>query len=289
MTALRGWAWVIACPKKFHGLGNRLRLVLGSESLAEWTGRSFAYSWPVGRAFGARLDELWRYDRPTISGPRARLLTLRHPYRREDLTWMPDAADDRVWMMRTPHALRLPAGATPWGQRFRELELVSDLATRVTAFHAAHLAGGPYIGVMVRTHPVSNAQTLERSPLSWFIDRMAQARRERPDVPFFVSADTTEGQRAILDAFPRSYALADKGAYNTEAALRSSVVDLYLLAGAGHVLGPHYSSFPELSQQLAGVSLRLETSMTSAEARLDADGPLEWVDDPLHPFLRRSD
>lgn len=279
---------VVAFIGAYHGLGNRLRVALGSQSLAEWADRGFAYTWPTGRRFGARFDELWQVGQPALPVAVSRLLSLRHPYRSADLDWLEDAADDRVWQIRTPHALHLPPDAVPWGERLRRLAPVDGIAERILAFHTRHLAGEPYVGVMVRAHAVSNAQTLEHSPLEWYIERMRRLQDERPGVRFFVSADTPAAQAAVLSAIPTAVALDDKGGYNTAAALRSSVVDLYLLASAGHLIGPYYSSFPEVAQQLAGPWLRLETSGSSPDQLLREGDALTAPTDPLRPSDRSA-
>lgn len=275
---------VIAAPRSHHGLGNRVRVVLGARSLARHVDRDFAYTWPLGSRFGARFDELWDIRDRRISPLSSRLRALRHPYRGEDLSWMVEATSARVWQIRTAHALRLPVGARPWGEELQTLRPVAALADRISSFHAAHFAAAPYVGVMVRTHPISNAQTLQHSPIEWYLDRMKELRRQRPDVRFFVSADTPEGQARLVEEVPNTFALSDKGDYNSKAALLSSVVDLYLLAGSGHILAPHYSSFPEIAQKLAGPRLRLETSMSGVETVWKSGDPLTAVADPLRPF-----
>ena len=95
---------------------------------------------------------------------------------RRDLDWLDSAAADRIWQIRTAHALHLPPGATPWGEELQSLEPVDAIADRVRAFRERHLQAEPYIGVMVRAHSVSNVQTLEHSPLQWYIDRMRELR-----------------------------------------------------------------------------------------------------------------
>lgn len=279
---------VIAAPRKYHGLGNRVRAVLGARSLARYVRRNFAYTWPLGDRFGARFDELWTIGDRVVPELISRGLAVRYPYRSEDLAWVEDARRQRVWQIRTAHALHLPEGANPWGDELRSLSPAPPIAARIETFYQAYLQGNPYVGVMVRTHPISNRQTLEHSPIEWFVGRMREIAESRPGVRFFVSADTADGQRTILDAVPGSFALDEKGAYNSKAALLSSVVDLYLLAGSGHILAPYYSSFPELSQELAGPTLRLETSMTGRSERLEPDEPLLRAPDPLRPDHRRD-
>lgn len=277
---------VIAVTKKLHGLGNRLRVTLGSRSLARWASRDFAYTWPTGAAFGATFDELWQFGEKRISTARSRALALRHPYRRHDLEWLDSARDDRIWQVRTAHALHLPPDATPWGEELQSLAPVPAIAGRVESFFSQHLAEQPYIGVMVRAHAISNTETLRHSPVSWYIERMREVSAEHPGMRFFLSADTAQAQAEVIDAVPGTVALDDKGGYNTKAALVSSVVDLYLLAGSTHLLAPHYSSFPEIAQQLAGPSLRLETSMTQPPTRFGADDRPSLVSDPLRPSIR---
>lgn len=279
---------VISCIKKRHGLGNRLRVTLGSRSLARWADRDFAYVWPTGPDFGATFDELWQFGEKRVSTLRSRMLEPRHPYRDHTLDWLDEAADDSTWQIRTAHALHLPEGARPWGEELRSLTPAPAIADRVTSFATQHLAGEPYIGVMVRAHAISNTQTLELSPVSWYVDRMKQLRDEHPGIRFFLSADTPDAQTEVLSAVPGTVALEDKGAYNTKAALLSSVVDLYLLAGASHLVAPHYSSFPEVAQQLAGSGLKLETSMTGPETRLAPEDALTRAPDPLCPSARTA-
>lgn len=272
-----------------HGLGNRVRVVLGSRSLAQLEDRAFFHTWHTGAEFGARFDELWQVDPRVISRNTARLLSVRYPFRDQTLEWLDESAKlQRVLQIRTPHALHLPAAAEPWEAQLQALRPVDEVGDRVLDFFASRLAGAPYVGVMVRTHPNSHDATLRESPLDWYLGRMRDIRADRPDVQFFVSADTPEAQELIGTAIPGTHALTDKGGYNTRQALQSSVSDLYLLAGSTHVLGPHFSSFPELAQKLAGPGLALETSHSAPETKWGASEALHVVDDPLSPHLRRT-
>lgn len=279
---------LVAVTGKLHGLGNRVRVVLGARSLARVEDRVLFYTWHTGSAFGARFDELWEVSDAVIPRPAARALALRYPFRDNTLAWLDDAVRAaRVIQIRTPHALRLPPKATPWEEELQALRPVDAVRARVEGFFGAQLRGDPYVGVMVRAHSKSHPVTLRESPVSWYLERMGEIRDIHPDMRFFVSSDTAEAQAKVLKAFPRAVALADKGAYNSREALQASVADLYLLASSTHVLAPHYSSFPEMAQKLAGRSLKLETSQTELETRFDGAAQLTVVNDPIRPHLRR--
>lgn len=278
---------VVAVTRPYHGLGNRVRVVLSAQLLAEQTGRSFAYVWPTGRPFGARMDQLWHTDRQRISRARSILLSRAHPYRDAGLEWIPEAADDDLWQIRTSQPLALPEGIDAWHPLLRELRPVPDVADRVHRVFDDRFRGAPYVGVMVRTHAVSHENTLRESPIEWYLDRLSEIRREHGPVPFFVSADTVAAQERIQAAFPGTVGLGDKGAYNSLGALRLSLVDLYLLASSAHIVGPHYSSFPELALYLAGPAIRLETSRSPEDTRLRATDELTHVEDPTRPSERK--
>jgi hypothetical protein len=278
---------LVAVTGPLHGLGNRVRVVLGARSLARLENRAFFYTWSTGRDFGARFNQLWAVDDPVISRRLADALSLRYPYRDHELGWLNESARaKRVIQIRTPHALALPGAATPWETELQSLAPVEAVSARIRPFFSEHFEGRPFVGVMARAHPRSHTVTLRESPLSWYVQRMREIRAEHPDMVFFVSADTVEAQRHLIEEVPGSFGLTDKGGYNTLQALQASVTDLYLLAASTHVLAPHYSSFPELAQKLAGPALLLETSHSDASSRFGPQHPVSRVNDPLRPQLR---
>lgn len=279
---------VIAVTDTWHGLGNRLRVVLGARSLATFTGREFAYTWPTGKSFGLGFDELWDFPERSIPTVLSKALSLRHPYRDAKLEWMPGAQGDRIWQIKTAHALTLPEGSQPWESLLQGLVPEASLAARIHDFYNAHLIGRPYIGVSIRTAKISHELTRKHSPVEWYLERMAAIREINPDIAFFLSADTEETQRRIIDAIPDTYALRDKGPFNSPTALRACVMEFYLLGASTHILGSYYSSYPETAQKLAGPSLLLETSMTDAATKWDATHPPMIAPDPLRPHIRAA-
>ena len=277
---------LVAVTRKNHGLGNRVRVVLGARSLARWDRRRFYFVWPTGKSFGARFDDLWAVDDRVLRPAAARLLSAHFPFHDEKLDYLGSARRPSVVLIRTPHALHLPENATTWEQELQALRPLPNLGGRVRSFFDAHLSGEPYIGVMVRGHVNSHLATLRASPLDWYLTRMREIRQTRPGVKFFVSADTESAAEYISSEIGGCLSLREKGAYNSKQALRSSVVDLYLLASAGHILSPHYSSFPELARSLAGSTLRLETSQSGDATRLEPEDGLSIASDPTRPALR---
>lgn len=270
------------------GLGNRVRVVLGAKSLAQLEGRRFAYVWPTGPLFGPKLSDLWVVDEGrTVSRAYSRALARIYPYVDESLTWLDDAKrSERVWQIRTGSPLVLPEQATPWQEELRSLVPVPEIARRITALFDEGLRGVPYVGVMVRAHSVSHAATKQTSPVAWFVDRMTEISTARPGTVFYLSCDVPEVADEIAARFPGCVTQRDKGGYNTVAGVQSSIVDLYLLACSGYLLGPYFSSFIHLAEHLAGDILTLETAADPAHGGVDA-AAVGLCDDPLRPAVRR--
>ena len=73
----------------------------------------------------------------------SRALTPYFPYRDAGLGWIDDAARrERVWQIRTPHALTLPPGAPSWQASLRALQPVEGIRRRILELSAAS-ADGP--------------------------------------------------------------------------------------------------------------------------------------------------
>jgi hypothetical protein len=279
---------LIVSVGRHAGLGNRVRAVLSAQSLAEHADRRFFYCWPTEqRIFGAAMTDLWQYGAQRVPWSLTKVLAPRYPQHSANLNWMAAASADRVWQIRSGQPLALPESAMPWTERLRGLRPTDEIADRINDFFDAHLRGRPYVGVMIRAHENSHAQTRAMSPISWFADRMREISDAVPEIGFYVSCDVPEGTRQIVNQFSNAFALPGKASYNSAISIKASVVDLYLLASSVHILGAHYSSFPELAAHLADGRIALETSVNAAEFN-SSGAPWTLVDDPLHPHLRRA-
>jgi len=269
------------------GLGNRVRVILSAQILAEREDRKLLYVWPTGRAFGPRFNDLFDFSGGTAV-PRSvsRLLAKRWGYDDATLRWLDDAKRQRLlWQIRTGAPLELPDGSPTWGERFRELRPATDIAQRVQTLFDRELRGRAYVGVMIRAHSVSHSQTKEASPVEWFVDRMRAIRAQRPETTFYVSCDVPEVQQQVMADFGNCVGQTDKGGYNTTEGVKSSIVDLYLLAASQQLVAPHFSSFIHLAQHLGGDVIPIETSRTEPIERVDFDS-LGQASDPLRPWAR---
>lgn len=271
------------------GLGNRVRVVLGAKVLAEHERRKLFYVWPTGTLFGPRFTDLWDFAGGTrVARSVSRALATLYPYENADVAAAPAAVRARrVRQIRTGGELLLPTGLRSWREEFRDLTPAADIAERVRMFYDQQLRGRPYVGVQIRAHSVSHPQTKEASPVSWFAGRMRQIAARQPGTAFFVSCDVPDVVTSLKAEIPHIHALSDKGAYNTVAGVKSAVVDLYLLASSGYVLGPHYSSFLHLADYLAAERVPIETSQHTPPDIIDLDAR-GWAADPLRPGQRTA-
>jgi hypothetical protein len=265
-------------------LGNRVRAVLGAHSLAEVEQRQLLYVWPTGTEFGPRFADLWQFRAPTLPRMVSRALAPAWPYRDHTLEWLTDERrSDLVWQIRSSHALELPPGAVPWGERLRTLRPSAPVADRVSRFYTENLQGRPYVGVMIRAHQRSHERTLESSPVEWFVERMRGLSRDFPGVEFFISCDVAEVAQHVVATVPGAVTQVDKGPYNSVRGVQAAVADLYLLASAGYILGPHWSSFVDMAEHLAGGILTMESPAKVRGSGLFLESQ---VGDPLMPSVR---
>ena len=266
------------------GLGNRMRVTLGASRYAAHRGLPFLYVWPSTPQFEPQLTELWEWS-SGVKLPRAlsRAAGRITGYEGHDLR---ELGSRRIIQIRTGAELILPDGAGDWRDDLRALVPVPEIADVVTTLHREQFGNEPYVGVQLRVHDVSHAKTKDTSPVDWFTDRMRLLLAERPETRFYISCDVLEVKEQILRDFPTASAHVVSARYNSTAAVRAAIVDLYLLASSSYMLGPHFSSFIEMAQFLADMKVP-----TDKPEERPKDVQRWWelppVTDPLAPSARR--
>ncbi|MDV6309973.1 O-fucosyltransferase family protein [Gordonia amicalis] len=153
-----------------------------------------------------------------------------------------------------------------WREAFARMKLVPEIHDSAASYYLSHLADGPFVGVSVRANKFAHQKTLEASPVEWYIARMRELVAINPDLSFFLSCDDPSAQKYISDSVPRVFSLEKTGRYNSVEGVKEAVIDLYILSLASHILGPHWSSFVELSLACASSRTTFETSQQPPES-----------------------
>lgn len=244
------------------GLGNRLSLVLSSQAIADAEGRTFYYHWPVGegktRQFGARFDELWDYTGGILidaPGPTPMV----EFFSERGYGDLEPVRNDPVISL-AGNAPIPPVGASrDWTDILAELN-PSEEVRALSAVPMQQL-GQDFIGVQVRAHPtLTHRVTLAASPVEWFIDRMQEIRREKPDTVFYLSSDTSAATEQIKAAVPGVISMTKTGAYNSRHGVIESVADLVILSQSQLILAPYVSSFAKVAWNMARQRMPFQTS-----------------------------
>ncbi|GAB4066368.1 hypothetical protein GCM10028812_14440 [Ancylobacter sonchi] len=263
-----------------------MRTLLAALTLAKLQERTFTYIWPMNHKFSAHLNDAWGFRYRCISTDFS--WVTRNPdvkFHDEHIDDLEAVAREREVWIRTLHGMRHPSLKAGWRKEFRALKPVPEVERRVRATWSKGLGDAPYVGVMIRAHPTAPPRTLQRSPVSWYLERMQGIVDRFPGIGFFLSADTPEVHEAVLKRFERVIVQDDKGVFNAAAGIQAAAADLYLLASASFVLQPYWSSFPEMARALADRRVGFVHSLSDGEpatACFDLPPPA----DPLRPFAR---
>lgn len=275
---------VVAYNGADAGLGNRMRVTLGASRYATHRDLPFFYVWPSGPKFEPLLTDLWEW-RSGMRVPRglSRAAAKLTDYVGSDLR---ELNSRRVIQIRTGNELTLPCEAGDWRDDLRALVPVSEIADVVTRLHQGELGDQPYVGIQLRVHDVSHTKTKNSSPIEWFTDRMRRILTERPGTRFYVSCDKLDVKQRVLREFPTASAHVIPAAYNSTAAVRAAIVDLYLLASSSYMLGPHFSSFIEMAQFLADMKVPTDKPEECSK-NVQSWWELPPAPDPLSPASGR--
>ncbi len=274
---------VLATNPESAGLGNRVRFTLSALSLARTNSRDFMYVWPQSKNFEPAFSDLWNFNEKIATIEQLNISKTLPCYQKsEDL---PDHANKiPIWHFRSHHELKLPIGAPTWGSILRGLEPAKNISNRVCSFFDNHLKDKNYIGVMIRAHEKSHTKTLEKSPIEWFLEKIAELDRKNPGIIFFLSCDVPKVQLEITQKFPNCIGQIAKGEYGSVEGIISSVVDLYLLASASYMLTPFWSTFPDIALELADKKIAFQNSCYESGKFSDANSTLTL--NPLKPAER---
>jgi hypothetical protein len=120
------------------------------------------------------------------------------------------------------------------------------------------------VGIHIRG--TDNRMSRKRSPVSLFIDKMESLLSHKPDTLFYLSADSVQTRKTVLDRFGR-----EKIFFQNEIELsrdaRSGIIDAYVdmlcLSETRKIFGSYWSSFGAVAASIGGIEI--ETLMINSE------------------------
>jgi hypothetical protein len=231
------------------GLGNRLRALVTAQVWARQAKRSLRVVWPVNHQFGAPLRDLFTINVAALGYTPSRIVArVFGGYQDVEAVRLDDPR--RVVVVLSGGIFTVDErGAIPLRPLLQRLQPTVAIAARV---RSVATWTQPTVGVMIRANTHAHGNTLQHSPVSWYLERMAAMRAVDPDVPFFLSTDSPEASAVIHQHFDGVIEQSNKHPYNSRAGVAEAVTDLYCLAATTYILGAHYSSFSETAALLSG-------------------------------------
>lgn len=231
------------------GLGNRLRALVTGQVWARLAERSLRLVWPVDHRFGAPLGDLFDVNVATLAEFPSRVAArIGGGYQSVSDVRLDDPR--RALFVASGDAFTVDGrGGIPLGPLFARLKPTPAIVSRV---RSVATWTQPTIGVMIRANRHSHGDTLQHSPVQWYLQRMDELRRQDPGVAFFLSTDSPDASALVHTRFDGVIEQQHKSPYNSREGVADAVVDLYCLVGTTYILGAHYSSFSETARSLAG-------------------------------------
>lgn len=258
------------------GLANRMRAVASAYELCRRTGTALRVVWFRDWALRAPFASIFR-PTPLVAVREARaldLLTLDRPRRRN--LWVPRlcqtvlfdqriderqvtplkqrafdfdawAAGHRSYMSCYQEFGTVPDGV--YAQLFRPVEAVERAVDAFAAQFSGHT-----VGFHIRR--TDNRESIERSPLSLFIEAGRREIAAHADTRIFVATDDEPTKEALRrefgDRLLMQQAAADR---NSTEGIRGGLVDMFTLARTATIYGSEGSSFSVMAARLGGARL----------------------------------
>lgn len=279
---------IVAVNLETSGLGNRVHFTLSVASVAEATGRTLKVYWPMDALFSCPADRIWT----NFPGEMMEAQEL-PPLGPEDLTdWR--AITPEFWStvgapvvyLRGYGGIPQPVGSRLWGEVFRELEVTAEVRGLIGQAWSELSRDAGVLGVSMRVHEKSHPKTKEHSPVEWYVAELERFTAMNPNAGVFLSCDEHDVTEELKTEFPNVVAIDYPSEYNSARGVVKAVADLYVLASSTEIIAPYWSSFPNMSYQLADEQVPMRNSQRSWP-RLKGDGP-SIASDPVWPAQRRT-
>ena len=279
---------IVAVNMNRCGLGNRVHFTLSVASVASATDRNLKVYWPLDDLFACPVENIWAnfpgevieaQDLPPI-GPE--VLTDWRNLTPE--SW--STIDESEVYLRGYGGIPQPAGSRLWGELFRELELTAEVRGLVHNAWAELPRDHGVLGVSMRVNERSHAKTKEHSPVEWYVAELERFSETHPNAGIFLSCDEEVVVEQLKVRFPNVVAIDYPGEYNSGRSIIKAVADLYILASSTEIISPYWSSFPNMSYQLAAEHVPMRNSVRSWRGAKSTSPSI--ASDPAWPSHNRT-
>lgn len=269
------------------GLGNRVHFTLSAASVAAATNRTLQVYWPTDDLFACPAGRIWK----NFPGEMIKAYDLSRSELGGITDWRtltPESwstiADQTVFL-RGYGGIPQPIGSSHWGELFQELELTSEVRGLVEKTWKVLSRDSGVLGVSMRVNEKSHAKTKTHSPVGWYIAELERFSTTHPTAGIFLSCDEASVTAEMKSRFPNIVTVDHLSAYNSVEGVLKAVADLYILASSTAIISPYWSSFPNMSYQLADQQVPMRNTMRSWP-RTKSHGPT-IASDPVWPSRDR--
>lgn len=124
----------------------------------------------------------------------------------------------------------------------------------------ARLSSIKYLGYLVGVHirRTDNIDSILKSPLSLFIEKMDKCLNENPNTIFYVASDALNEKKQLLDRYG-NHVITDMSETSRDnlQGIENAVIDLFSLAKASKIYGSAYSSFSTFAAFLGDAPIEI--------------------------------
>lgn len=114
------------------------------------------------------------------------------------------------------------------------------------------------IGVHIRR--TDNIDSIQKSPLELFVNRMKTELKKEPNTNFYIASDSEDVKSELKNLFGDRVKLpSGELSRNSETGIVQAVVELYTLSRTNKVYGSFYSSFSQAAAELGNVEYEVIT------------------------------
>ncbi len=268
--------WVLIKP--VGGLCNRLRVIVSSLILAEYTGRGCQLFWMPKSSCNCLYTDLFEPNGLMDIVPlwyfkvarRLNILPFRKVRNKQGIVIDQNVLSEIKWIINIDEYDEfdyvyfkdcfsdfIPSQLSPDEYKEKISCYLRRLQPIVSTRNKLFDMPSQTIGVHIRR--TDNYQAINVSTLEKFIYEMRKSLRENTATQFFLATDDPDVESHLKQIFPNKIIAYPKSGYdrNRKVAIQDALIDLLLLSRCEKILGSSYSSFSEYASLYNQIELNV--------------------------------